>query len=119
VSLLVALLTLALATFVVAVVIGPLRAGSRARAKHPTEVERHGAAADAGAEDQRAAIARDELARDELDAAREAKYREIRDCELDFLTGKLSPEDYRAIDAQLRAEAIEILDRFERLTTDS
>ena len=49
-----------------------------------------------------------------LEAAREAKYREIRDCELDFRTGKLSREDYEAIDAQLRAEAIEILDRLER-----
>jgi hypothetical protein len=47
----------------------------------------------------------------ELDAAREAKYREIRDAELDFRTGKLSREDYRAVDAVLRAEALEILDR--------
>jgi hypothetical protein len=56
-------------------------------------------------------------ARDELEAAREAKYREIRDAELDFCTGKLSREDYEAIDARLRAEAIEILDRLERVTS--
>ena len=52
-------------------------------------------------------------ARDELEAAREAKYREIRDAELDYRTGKLSREDYEAIDAELRAEAIEILDRLD------
>ncbi|MCL2769411.1 MAG: hypothetical protein FWD42_04790 [Solirubrobacterales bacterium] len=51
----------------------------------------------------------------ELQAAREAKYREIRDAELDFRTGKLSQEDYDAIDHALRAEAIAILDEIERL----
>jgi hypothetical protein len=45
----------------------------------------------------------------ELEAAREAKYREIRDAELDLRTGKLSDEDYGAIDQTLRAEAIEIM----------
>jgi hypothetical protein len=49
----------------------------------------------------------------ELEAAREAKYREIRDAELDFRTGKLSDEDYAATDGALRAEAVEILDRIE------
>ena len=45
----------------------------------------------------------------ELEAARDAKYREIRDAELDLRTGKLSNDDYRATDTTLRAEAIEIL----------
>jgi hypothetical protein len=45
----------------------------------------------------------------ELEAAREAKYREIRDAELDHRTGKLSDADYAAVDASLRAEAVEIL----------
>ena len=54
-----------------------------------------------------------EAERADLEAAREAKYREIRDAELDYRTGKLSEEDYRAIDAGLRAEAIAILDRLE------
>jgi len=45
----------------------------------------------------------------ELEARKEAKYGEIRDAEMDFQTGKLSEEDYRALDRQLRAEAIEIL----------
>ena len=45
----------------------------------------------------------------ELEAARDAKYREIRDAELDRRTGKLSEQDFEAIDRALRAEAIEIL----------
>jgi hypothetical protein len=45
----------------------------------------------------------------ELEAARDAKYREIRDAELDRRTGKLSEEDFEAVDRVLRAEAIEIL----------
>lgn len=45
----------------------------------------------------------------ELEAARDAKYREIRDAELDLRTGKLSEEDYGAIDRALRSEAIEIM----------
>ena len=49
----------------------------------------------------------------ELESERDAKYREIRDAELDFRTGKLSSEDYATVDAQLRAEALEILNRFE------
>ncbi len=54
-------------------------------------------------------------ARAELEAAREAKYREIRDTELDYRTGKLSDEDYGAVNGALRAEAVEILDRLETL----
>jgi hypothetical protein len=45
----------------------------------------------------------------ELDAARDAKYAEIREAELDHQMGKLSDEDYDAVDKALRAEAIEIL----------
>ncbi len=52
---------------------------------------------------------------EELEAAKEAKYREIRDAQLDFEMGKLSKEDHRAVDRQLRAEAIEILERIDRL----
>lgn len=48
-------------------------------------------------------------ARAELEAARDAKYREIRDAELDYRTGKLSEADWRALDRGLRAEAVEIL----------
>lgn len=49
--------------------------------------------------------------RADLEAAREAKYREIRDAELDYRTGKLSREDFEAIDRVLRGEAVEILER--------
>lgn len=71
---------------VVALVGWPLRAGVRERVHHE--------AADAVAE---------------LEARKEAKYREIRDAEMDLRTGKLSPEDHRALDRQLRAEAVVIL----------
>ncbi len=50
----------------------------------------------------------------DLDAAREAKYREIRELELDFRTGKMEEADYRATDRALRAEAVEILRRLDR-----
>jgi len=46
-----------------------------------------------------------------LDAQKEAKYREIRDAELDHAAGKLSDEDFAILDAELRSEAVEILDR--------
>ena len=51
------------------------------------------------------------LVRTEADALKEAKYREIRDAELDHASGKLSDEDYALLDAELRKEAVEILDR--------
>ena len=47
----------------------------------------------------------------ELEALKEAKYREIRDAELDHAAGKLSDEDFALLDAELRKEAVEILDR--------
>ncbi|MGA8745162.1 MAG: cytochrome c-type biogenesis CcmF C-terminal domain-containing protein [Solirubrobacterales bacterium] len=49
----------------------------------------------------------------EVNALKEAKYREIRDAELDHAAGKLSDEDYALLDAELRREAVEILDRIE------
>ena len=52
--------------------------------------------------------------REELEAAKEAKYREIREAELDYRTGKLSEEDWRASDAALRSEAVELLRRLDR-----
>jgi hypothetical protein len=89
-SVLVVVLTLALLAVVIGVVSRPLL-----RARKPTEP---------GAP-----------VRGELEVAREAKYREIRDAELDYRTGKLSSEDYEAVNSALRAEAVEILDRLERL----
>ena len=87
-SILIAILTLALVAVVIFVVSAPLRSSRR----RP---------------DKGSAL------RGDVEAAREAKYREIRDAELDYRTGKLSREDYEAIDAELRAEAIEILNRLE------
>ena len=57
--------------------------------------------------------------REELEAAKEAKYREIRDAQLDFEMGKLSQEDHRAVDRELRAEAIEILKRLDAVDADA
>ena len=51
----------------------------------------------------------------DLEAAKEAKYQEIRDAELDARLGKLSPEDHRLLDRQLRAEAIDILRELDEL----
>ena len=84
------LILLALA-FVVWLVGSPLRAGPQA------------------AEDAH------ESERQQLEAARDAKYREIRELELDRRTGKLSDEDFRALDRQLRAEAVAILRELDAL----
>ena len=62
-----------------------------------------------------AAEASDAAQRDALEAAKESKYAEIRDAELDYRTGKLSEADWRAQDRALRAEAIEILRRLDAL----
>jgi hypothetical protein len=53
--------------------------------------------------------------RSDLEAAREAKFREIREAELDYRTGKLSRDDWRDLDATLRAEAVELLRRLDAL----
>jgi hypothetical protein len=84
------LAAIVLAGIVALVVIAPLRTG---------------AVRERGEEDNRAA----------LEAAKEAKYREIRDSELDYRMGKLSEEDWRAGDRELRAQAIEILRQLDAL----
>ena len=45
----------------------------------------------------------------ELESRKEAKYREIRDTELDHAAGKLDDEDFRRQDAELRRDAVAIL----------
>jgi flagellar biosynthesis/type III secretory pathway M-ring protein FliF/YscJ len=50
----------------------------------------------------------------ELEARKEAKYREIRDAELDREQGKLSRADWSRQDAELRREAIQILKDLDR-----
>ena len=59
--------------------------------------------------------AREQSERAELDARKEAKYREIRDAELDYRMGKLTEPDWREIDRELRGEAIEILRALDKL----
>ncbi len=86
------LLVLVVLAVVVLVVSGPLRRG-RVEAIESSEASRR-----AG-----------------LEAAKEAKYAEIRDAELDHRTGKLSDEDWRAQDRSLRAEAVEILHQIDAL----
>ena len=81
---------LALVAVVAAVLARPLLRGERAERKDETRIE-------------------------ELRAAKEAKYREIRDAELDHRMGKVSREDWRAVDRDLRGEAIEILRELDRL----
>jgi len=90
VNTLAALLTIVVLGAVVLLISAPLRRSGRASGAQPTD---------------RAA----------LEAAREAKYREIRDCELDYHTGKLSDEDFAAVDRGLRAEAMGLLRRIEEL----
>jgi hypothetical protein len=51
----------------------------------------------------------------DLETAKEARYHEIREAEMDFRTGKLSEADWKAIDRQLRAEAVELLRRLDAL----
>jgi hypothetical protein len=94
------LVVLAILLIVVAVVTWPLRREWMAREGGEPELV-----------DREQEHRRSELA--ELEAARDAKYREIRDAELDYRTGKLSREDYEAVDGALRTEAVEILNRLE------
>lgn len=49
-----------------------------------------------------------------LEAAKDSKLREIRETELDYRTGKLSEEDWRAQDARLRSEAADLLRELDR-----
>jgi len=88
------LLILALLALAVLVIGGPLLPGRQAAVDLAEETERA-----------------------DLEAARDAKYAEIRDAELDYRTGKLSEADWRAVDRGLRAEAVEILRKLDELPT--
>jgi hypothetical protein len=63
--------------------------------------------------EQRSRVADDRRAA--LEAAKEQKYRDIRDAELDYRMGKLSESDWRAADRELRGQAIEILRQLDAL----
>jgi hypothetical protein len=82
------LLVLAVLAVVVWLIAGPLRSRPVPQAEAPQAPERA-----------------------DLEAAKEAKYREIRDAELDYRTGKLSREDWERLDSSLRREAVELLRR--------
>jgi hypothetical protein len=87
------LLVLAVLAVVVWLITGPLRAAGGPRTGERT--------------------ARAQADVEGLEAALEAKYREIRDAELDYRVGKLSEDEWRAQDRALRAEAVEILRRLD------
>jgi hypothetical protein len=57
--------------------------------------------------------------RAELEAARDAAYRELRDAQLDFRMGKVSAEDHRQTERELRAQAIAILRELDALAPDA
>jgi hypothetical protein len=67
----------------------------------------------------RSVQAAEDAERAELEAQRDAKYKEIRDAELDHRTGKLSEADWRALDRGLRAEAVELLRRLDAIEPSS
>jgi predicted metal-binding transcription factor (methanogenesis marker protein 9) len=53
-----------------------------------------------------------------LEAAKATKLSEIRDMELDFRIGKLSEDEYHALDRQLREEAVDLLHRLDAAQAD-
>jgi flagellar biosynthesis/type III secretory pathway M-ring protein FliF/YscJ len=55
----------------------------------------------------------------ELEARKEAKYREIRDAELDREQGKLSQADWARQDAELRRDAIQILKELDQARAEA
>jgi len=82
----VVLALLALSALVALVVSGPLTRGAALQAE-------------AEADDRRA----------ELEAAKEAKYRELADAQLDYKLGKVSVADHQATERELQAQAVQIL----------
>jgi hypothetical protein len=53
--------------------------------------------------------------RADLEARKLVLYREIRDAEADRTAGKLTERDFERLDQELRAEAIEVLKRLDRI----
>jgi hypothetical protein len=98
------LIVLAVVAAVAVFVTAPLRRARRPETTTDAATERQ---SEGGPAEQSSELA-------ELEAAREAKYREIREAELDRRTGKLSDADFHAVDGELRAEAVEILQALDR-----
>ncbi len=86
------LLALAILALVAAFVVVPLRRVAEGENKDPAAAERA-----------------------DLEARKLVLYREIRDAEADRASGKLSKPDFERLDRELRAEAIEVLKRLDRL----
>jgi hypothetical protein len=86
------LIALAILAVVAAFVTGPLRRRAGEGDADPLDAERA-----------------------ELEAQKESKYREIRDVEADHAAGKMTDEDFARLDNELRADAIAILKRLDRL----
>ncbi len=53
--------------------------------------------------------------RAELEDAKQAKYREIKDAELEHKAGRMTREQWEETDAELRREALQILRRIDTL----
>lgn len=86
------LLAVAIIALVAAFVSGPLRQRASDQGRDPLEAERA-----------------------ELEARKQVVYREIRDVEADHAAGKLAEADFSRLDRELRADAIQILKRLDRL----
>jgi hypothetical protein len=52
----------------------------------------------------------------DLEARKESLYRQIRDAQLDHEEGKTSDADYRRLDAELRAKAVDVLKEIDLYT---
>lgn len=59
-----------------------------------------------------------EIERQELEAEKARLLQEIHELELDYETGKLSDDDYRAIEARLKGKAVEVMQRIDALAPE-
>ncbi|MBJ7355594.1 MAG: hypothetical protein JHC98_12280 [Thermoleophilaceae bacterium] len=57
--------------------------------------------------------------RAELEDAKQAKYREIRDAELEFKAGRMTEDQWNQTDRELRREAMQILAKIDTLHVKS
>ena len=57
-----------------------------------------------------------DVERGELEAEKGRLLQEIHELDLDHATGKLSEEDYRAIEARLKARAVDVMQRLDQLS---
>ena len=60
-----------------------------------------------------------DVERQELEAEKARLLQEIHELDLDHATGKLSEEDYRAIEARLKARAVDVMQHLDALGASS